>query len=271
MERSTALNKNLKRPHSNPLGKQVSGRAVPKVLFCVILALLFSALLPPESQAQPSLDRERILEAIVRIEDAYRELQSYECEIEGIYFHSGKESQRYDYRFYFRKPNLFRIEFRRPYADLTIFYTQGEREFVARPFSMFPSIQFRFSVDNPLFRTPSGQGVNQMQLFDFLKFLQQNAGTLPQDNPDFTSNSGSLSFWVTSEDYAAGGAMVRYRLHIDTQVWLPDRIERYDLAGTPLEFTLFRNISINPALDEAFFDSGYKEPSSTPPVEPVRP
>ena len=270
MERSTTLNKNFNLGSRNSLVERVCKDSATKVLFCVLLALSFSALLPPESSACSGPDRVRILEAIGRIKDAYRKLQSYQCEIEGIYFYYGKESQRYDYRFYFRKPNLFRIEFRRPYADLTIFYTQGEREFVARPFSMFPSIQFRFSVDNSLFRTPSGQGVNQMQLFDFLEFLRQNAGTLPQDNPDFKSDSGSLSFWVTSEDYATGGAMVRYRLHIDTRVWLPDRIERYDMAGTPLEITLFRNFIVDPALEEAFFDPSYEKTFSTPPAEPLR-
>ena len=266
-----ALNKNFKPESRNSIVRRVLEGAAAKVLLCVILALSFSAVLPPENQARPGPDGVRILEAIGRIEDAYRNLQSYECEIEGIYFHDGKEFQRYDYRFYFRKPNLFRIEFRRPYADLTIFYTQGEREFVARPFATFPSVQFRFSVDNPLFRTPSGQKVNQMHLFYFLEFLQQNARTLPQDDPDFESDGESLSFWVTSKDYATGGATVRYRMRIDTRVWLPDRIERYDMAGTPLEITLFRNFILNPALDEAFFDPGYKEPSLTPRRNPPNP
>lgn len=40
MERSTALNKNLKLPPCNPLGKRVCGRAVPKVLFPVFFLLL---------------------------------------------------------------------------------------------------------------------------------------------------------------------------------------------------------------------------------------
>ncbi len=235
------------------------------------VAILVLSLLPPESLARIGSGRERIVEAIGHIEDAYRELRSYECDIEGIYFDSGRESERYVYRFYFRQPNLFRIEFREPYPGMTIFFSQGDREFVARPFPMFPSIQFRFSVDNPLFRTPSGQRVNQMHLFYFLEFLRQNAGTIPQDDPAFKKDFGSLSFWVTSEDYATSGAMVRYCMHIDTRVWLPDRIERYDMAGTPLEFTIFRNFSVNPALDEAFFDSGYREPATSAPQEPVRP
>ncbi len=127
-----------------------------RVLFYVVIALSYPALLPPESPAQPGPERDRILATIGRIEDAYRGLQSYECDIEGIYFDSGRESQRYDYRFYFRKPDRFRIEFRRPYADLTIFLHTGEREFLATALSVFPSIQFRFSVDNPLFRIPFG-------------------------------------------------------------------------------------------------------------------
>jgi outer membrane lipoprotein-sorting protein len=271
MERSTALNNNFNPGSRNPLTELVRKGAAAKTFFCGVVALLFLALPPPDSLARPGPERDRILATIGRIEDAYRGLQSFECDIEGIFFDSGRESQRYDYRFYFRKPGHFRIEFRRPYADLTIFYTQGEREFVARPFPRSPSIQFRFSVDNPLFMTPSGQRINQLNLFDFLQFLGQNASTIPQENPDFINTGVNLSFWVTSEDYAASGAMIRYRVQIDTRVWLPDRIERYDRAGTPLEFTIFRNFSVNPALDEAFFDSGYKEYPTTPPAEPVRP
>ncbi len=242
--------------------------AAAKVFFYAILVLI---LLPPESPARTESERERILDAIGQMENSYRELRSYACDIEGIFFRSGRESERYVYRFYYRKPNLFRIEFREPYPGMTIFYSQGDKEFVARPFPMFPSIQFRFSVDNPLFRTPSGQRVNQMHLFYFLEFLRQNAGSIPQDDPDFKNDIGSLSFSVSSKDYAASGAMVRYRMHIDTRVWLPDRIERYDMAGTPLEFTIFRNFSVNPAVDEAFFDSGYREPATSAPQEPVRP
>jgi outer membrane lipoprotein-sorting protein len=271
MERSTALNNNFNPGSRNPLTKRVWEGAAAKTLFCGIVALFFLALLPPDSLARSGPERERILETIARIENAYRDLQSYACDIEGIYFDSGRELERYVYRFYFRQPNLFRIEFREPYPGMTIFYTQGDKEFVARPFSMFPSIQFRISVDNSLFKTPSGQGVNQMHLFYFLEFLRQNTGSVPQDNPDFTSNEEGLSFWITSEDYARGGTMVRYRMHINTRVWLPDRIDRYDMAGTPLEFTIFRNFSVNPALGRAFFDSGYWEPASSPPPEPVRP
>jgi outer membrane lipoprotein-sorting protein len=238
------------------------------ILF-ILLALL--SLQPPDCLARNGADRERILDVIGRIDEAYGKLQSYTCDIEGIYFVSGRESERYVFRFYFRKPNLFRIEFQRPYPGMTIFYTQGERDFIARPFAAFPSVQFPFSVDNPLFKTPSGQGVNQMHLFYFLEFLRQNARMLPQEGADFRSSEGILSFWINAKDYVTGQSPERYRMHINIRVWLPDRFERFDLAGTPLEFTIFRNYRINPALDRAFFDPVYRGPGSTPPAEPVRP
>jgi outer membrane lipoprotein-sorting protein len=239
---------------------------------CLLLFITIALLaLSPAGRAQAGSDRERILEVIGKIEQAYRKLQSYECDMEGVYFNAGRESERYVFRFYFRQPDKFRVEFRKPYPGMTIFYTEGEKEFIARPFAALPSVQFRFSVDNPLFRTPSGQGVNQMHLFYFLEFLRQNARTLPQEGSDFKSDGGNLSFWITSKDYVKGRLTERYQMHIDTRIWLPGRIERYDMAGIPLEFTYFRNYQVNPALDRALFDPDYKEPSSTPAAEPVRP
>lgn len=182
-----------------------------RLLLFITVALL--ALPPPACRAQSGSDRERILELIGRIEEAYRILQSYECDIEGVYFDSGRESERYVIRFYFRKPNLFRVEFRMPYPEMTIFYTDGKKEFIARPLSAFPSLQFRFSVDNPLFKTPSGQGVNQMHLFHFLEFLRQNAGPLPQEGADFRSDDRFLSFWISAKDYVTGRLPERYGGH----------------------------------------------------------
>lgn len=228
----------------------------------IVIALL--TLHPLDCRAQGGTDRERILDVIVRIDNAYQKLLSYACDIEGIYFASGRESERYEFRFYFRKPNLFRIEFQRPYPGVTIFYTEGEKEFIARPLAAFPSVQFRLSVNNPLFKSPSGQGVNQMHLFYFLEFLRQNARTLPQVGADFQSDGEILSFWINAKDYVTGQLPERYRMHINTRVWLPDRFERFDLAGTPLEFTIFSNYRINPALDRAFFDHGYQDPVAGP-------
>ncbi|HMA05887.1 MAG TPA: hypothetical protein VKO45_08175, partial [Methanomicrobiales archaeon] len=146
---------------------------------CILMiAIALLTLHPPDCRAQGGTDRERILEVANRIEEAYGKLRSYACDIEGIYFESGRELERYDFRFYFRKTDRFRIEFRSPYPGVTIFYTEGEKEFTSRPFAAFPAVQFRFSVNNPLFKSPSGQAVNQLHLRYFLGFLRDNARTL---------------------------------------------------------------------------------------------
>jgi len=237
----------------------------------LFIALAFCVLPPADARAQAGADRERILQVADRIEAAYDRLQSYACDIEGIYFDEGREFERYVFRFYFRKPGRFRIEFQSPYAGVTIFYTGGEKEFTARPLTAFPSVQFRFSVDNPLFKSPSGQRVNQMHLLYFLDFLRKNAKSLPQEGANFRQDGQVLSFWLSARDYVAGGMPERYRMHINTGLWLPDRFERYDNAGTPQEFTFFKNYRVNPVLDPGFFESGYRDPAPTPPSAPVRP
>jgi outer membrane lipoprotein-sorting protein len=239
---------------------------------CILMiAIALLTLHPPDCRAQGGTDRGRILEVANRIEEAYGKLQSYACDIEGIYFSSGRELERYDFRFYFRKPDRFRIEFSRPYSGMTIFYTEGEKDFTSRPLAAFPSVQFRFSVNNPLFRSPSGQAVNQLHLRYFLGFLRDNARTLPQENADFKSDGDILSFRLNAKDYVKGQVPERYRIYIDSRLWLPARFERFDLAGTPLEFTIFSNYRINPALDGAFFEPGYREPAAGSPERPVRP
>ena len=132
---------------------------------------------------------------------------------------------------------------------MTIFYTEGEKEFTSRPLAAFPSVQFRFSVNNPFFKSPSGQAVNQMHLRHFLGFLRDNARNLPQESADFKYDGEILSFWLNAKDYVEGKLTERYRIYIDSRLWLPARFERFDMAGTPLEFTIFSNYRINPALD----------------------
>lgn len=237
----------------------------------LIFALALCVLSAADAGAQAGSDRERILQVADRIEAAYGLLQSYACDIESVYFDEGRESERYVFRFFFRKPDRFRIEFQKPYPGVTIFYTEGEKVFVSRPLDLFPSVQFRFSVDNPLFKSPAGQGVHQMHLLYFLDFLRKNAKTLPQEGADFRQEGQGLSFWLAARDYLSGRMPERYRMHINTGLWLPDRFERYDSAGTPLEYTFFKNYRVNPALDGAFFESGYRDPASIPPSEPVRP
>jgi outer membrane lipoprotein-sorting protein len=236
-----------------------------RILLIVAIALL--ALSPPDSHAQAGSDRERIMEIAGRIEDTYGKIQSYSCDIEGIYFSLGQEFQRYIFKFYFFKPDRFRIEFSRPYSGVTVFYTDGEKDFISRPFHAFPSVLYRLSADNPLFKSPTGQKLSQLHMSYFISFLRRNARELPQDNSDFRDDEVAVSFWLSAKDYLAGKVLERYRISIYKKVWLPARLERYDSEGHPLEYTFFINYQIDPPVDRAFFESGYQAPE----LEPMRP
>jgi outer membrane lipoprotein-sorting protein len=123
----------------------------------VIVAIALIWLQPSAGHAQAVSDRERILEIAGRIADTYGKLQSYSCDIEGIYFSSGVEFQRYIFKFYFLKPDRFRIQFNSPYSGVTVFYTDGEKDFISMPFPNFASVLYRFSADNPLFKSPTAR------------------------------------------------------------------------------------------------------------------
>ena len=233
----------------------------------IYIAIALLALQPADSRAQTSSDRDRILEVAGRIEDTYEKLQSYSCDIEGIYFSLGQEFQRYIFKFYFLKPDRFRIEFSRPYSGVSVFYTDGDKDFISRPFHAFPSVLYRLSADNPLFISPTGQKLSQLHMSYFISFLRRNARELPQDNSEFRDNEATITFWLIAKDYLKGKVLERYRISIYKKIWLPAQLERYDAEGHPLEYTLFKNYQIDPSLDRSFFESGYLAPE----LEPMRP
>ena len=236
----------------------------------LIFSIALLVLQFPNRDAQANSDQERILEIAGRIEDTCGKLQSYACDVEGIYFSSGREYQRYIFKFYFLKPDRFRIEFSQPYCGMTIFYTDGEKEFTSQPFSSMPSVLYRFSVDNSFFKSPAGQKLSQLHMNYFLAFLKHNARELPQDNSEFREDEDTISFWLRANDYLTGKVLERYRISVNKKIWLPARFERYDLDGHPLEYTLFRNYRIDPLLGRTFFEPGYNVDGAAPEIEPIR-
>ncbi len=54
-------------------------------------------------------------------------------------------------------------------------------------------------------------------------------------------------------DYIRGKSLERYRVTISKQYWLPIRIERYDVKGTPLETISIENYAVNTHLSDQIF------------------
>ena len=53
-------------------------------------------------------------------------MHDYTCDVEIIFYQDGAENQRYRLRFYFRKEEKIRIDFKHPYKGVIVFFKGGD-------------------------------------------------------------------------------------------------------------------------------------------------
>ena len=147
----------------------------------------------------------------------------------------------------------FRLDFSLPFPDISVFYADGENTLVAGPSSRLTFLRLRFSVDNPLFKSPSGQRVNQLSLKFFAGFLIRNLLRIPQDDPAYRETETEVSFRINALDFVEDKVPERYHIVIARKSWLPLRFERYDTGGNLLEASTFTDYRINTGLSERIF------------------
>jgi outer membrane lipoprotein-sorting protein len=114
-------------------------------------------------------------------------------------------------------------------------------------------MKFRFSIDNPVIRTPAGQWINQTDMDYFIGFLFKNLEKVKQKTDEFYEDKDQIRFWLWGLDYIEGKNLEKYRIILSKQYWLPIRIERYDLEGKPLEVSIIQNYAINAPLSDKLF------------------
>jgi len=198
-------------------------------------------------------EENRVLAVVQKMESAFKSVEDYTCEVEQIFYKDGEKNERYQFKFYFKKGKKIRVDFSRPYSSLTIFYTEGDKEATVLPLRFLPAMKFRLSIDNPLIRTPSGQGINQTDMGYFIGFLFKNLEKVKQKTDEFYEDKDQIRFWLWGLDYIEGKNLEKYRIIISKQYWLPIRIERYDLEGKPLEVSIIQNYTINAPLSDKLF------------------
>jgi hypothetical protein len=145
------------------------------------------------------------------------------------------------------------MDFIHPFEGMTIFYRVGDKDFTVRPIRAVSAITFRLSITNPLFKSPSGQRLDQASIDHFLDFLFKNLRTVTQGNPGWKEDDEKVLFWFWGMDYIKGRLQEKYLIAISKKFWLPLRFERYDLNGIPQEITVFTNYRINEPVGEEFF------------------
>jgi outer membrane lipoprotein-sorting protein len=221
----------------------------------VVLPLLALAplLLHFENLEATAGNEDRILVVAQNMEAAFRKLEDYTCDVEQIFYRGGAESQRYLFKFYFKKEKKIRVDFYRPYAGLTIFYHDEEKEATVMPVRSLSGVKFRLSVDNSLMKTLAGQRINQTDMGYFIKFMFKNLRSVEQKENEFRENGERVEFLFWAWDYVEEKSAEKYRISISKKHWLPIRIERYDLEDRRLEVTDIKNYVLNARLEDKFF------------------
>jgi outer membrane lipoprotein-sorting protein len=198
-------------------------------------------------------EEDRVLAVVQKMESAFKAVDDYTCEVNQTFYKDGEKSEDYRFKFYFKKGRKIRVDFSRPYSSLTIFYTEGDKEATVLPLRFLPAMRFRFSIDNPIIRTPSGQWINQTDMGYFIGFLFKNLEKVKQKDDEFYEDKNEVGFWLWAMDYIEGKHLEKYHIFVTKHFWLPIRIERYDLEGKPLEVSIIQDYAINAHLSDKLF------------------
>jgi outer membrane lipoprotein-sorting protein len=223
-----------------------------RIFILPVLVYLFSETMSFTLLSQGA-EENRVLAVVQKMESFFKTIQDYTCEVDQIFYQDGKESQRYRFKYYFKRGKKIRVDFFHPYSSLTIFYRGGDEDATVMPFRSLPALKFRFSIDNPIILTPTGQRINQTDMEYFISFLLKNLEKVKQKMDEFNEDGDQIKFWFWAMDYINEKDLEKYRIFILKQNWLPIRIERYHLEGKPLEVSIIQNYTINTGLENKLF------------------
>ncbi len=244
-------NVNLRKKHPpDPVGGLFPGPYLIIILSALII-LLGLTTFPVTLWAEVSSNR--VLSLARQMRSFFQTIDNYSCDVENIYFFGGFEEKRYHLKYYFKRKDLYRMDFVHPFEGMTIFYRGGDHDFSVRPIQAVSAFTLRFSITHPLFKSPSGQRLDQTSIEHFLDFLFKNLRAVKQGNPEWREYDDQITFWFWGMDYIEGRLPEKYLITISKKFWLPLRFERYDINGITQEITLFSDYRINEFLKEDFF------------------
>lgn len=222
------------------------------LIFTLLVQSSFLSL-GPLLASGPSADGNRALLIAQKMEEAFKEVKDYHCKVEQIFYQEGSPDQHYRFEFYYKRNKKIRVDFDDPYPQLSIFYLEGDSQVTLVPLRFLRWLRFRLPLDDPKVQTPAGQRFNQTDMGYFIDFLLANLRKVPQKEDELEEDGDRVKFVLWAMDYVRGKSLERYRVTISKQYWLPIRIERYDVKGTPLEAISIENYAVNTQLGDQIF------------------
>jgi hypothetical protein len=198
-------------------------------------------------------DNDHVFRVIKKMVAEFDKIENLTCETEVRYYDQGELSDHYWIKFSCNQAGLIRVDFFHPYNGLIVFYLDGANRLTVKPFPSIPMIKVKFSIDNELVKTPSGQRIDQTDFRYFLKFIIINHQVIEQHEHSAKEDADKviLTFWAM--DYITGKNLERYIFQVSKKNWLPIVIERYSKENKIIEYTTFKNYLINIRLADNFF------------------
>jgi hypothetical protein len=221
---------------------------------CLIASLVLLLMVGTGMEFPPDLpDNDHVFRVIKKMVTAFDKIENLTCETEVHYYDQGEQSDYYWIKYSYNQAGLIRVDFFHPYNGLIVFYQDGADRLTVKPFQSIPMIKVKFSIDNELVKTPSGQRIDQTDIRYFLKFIIKNHQVIEQHEHSVNEDSDKviLTFWAM--DYITGKNFERYIFQVSKKNRLPILIERYSKENKLIEYTTFKNHLINIPLVDDFF------------------
>ena len=226
-----------------------------KAQFLFLLIIISSSVSRAGKVKESSVER-GILSVVQEMVSAFQRVEDYTCDVETIYYQRWENEsgyERYRFKFYFKRTKKVRVDFLQPYPGSTVIYSEGNEDATVIPFRFLPGLNLHMSLKNPMLTTPTGQRLDQTDMGYFIDFISRSLRKMEQKNGELRQDDEKIILFIKALDYLHGEKMEKYRIVISKKNWLPIRIERYELDGTPLESIQIKNYNINTRLDDHLF------------------
>jgi outer membrane lipoprotein-sorting protein len=226
-------------------------RMAKKSFIPAFLIILLSTFGP--SAAENRGQAEPFESTLKRMKKRFDALQDYLCLFESSVT-DGHRTQDFVYRYFFKKPNLVRVEVVSGENAGATLIVQGEKV-RAKPAGLLSLLTFTFRPDHPrvtdirknrLDQTPWGYFIEQhLQSLDHLTVLSSRRDS--QDGREV------LVFDLSSRDPAQTRGISRETIWVSYREALLLRYEMFDGQGRPVQTARYTDIVLDPGLPDSLF------------------
>ena len=217
--------------------------------------IICALLLAPVSGFAQAATQPEIDSLLNRMKSAYSAVANYQMNVEVKSYLPGAEyaTKKFLYTFE-KKPEHIRMDFTQPYPGMVIVYPDKNGQVVVQPFKWAKFIKLHLSPDSDLLKDASGQPIDQTDLGALIRKISRSLTDERRGPATIDTKDDRIEAGVLAPDEFHGGVTTRYLFIIDKRSWLPAGVEEWAPDNTPRRRINFRNLRINIAIPEGFFN-----------------